>query len=105
MGRSLDEAIDKVLRIIIQEVDPDAIILFGSKARGDDDDNSDIDLLIVKDGASRTMLRKVYDSLSGIDVPVDMIIVDGERLKENMDDPYMIYGQAFREGKMLYAKA
>jgi predicted nucleotidyltransferase len=100
-----DGPLEKVLKIIITQIDPERIILFGSRARGDFEEDSDYDLLIVKEGGSRKMLKKVYDSFSGIGVPVDMIVVDSKKLKDRLDDPFMIYGQAFKEGTVIYAKA
>jgi predicted nucleotidyltransferase len=40
--------LDQILSIIVNEVSPDQIILFGSYARGDNTEKSDIDLLIRK---------------------------------------------------------
>jgi predicted nucleotidyltransferase len=40
--------IDKIISIIVSFASPGQIILFGSYARGDNTDKSDIDLLIVK---------------------------------------------------------
>jgi predicted nucleotidyltransferase len=40
--------IDKISPIIVSLASPDQIILFGSYARGDNTDKSDIDLLIIK---------------------------------------------------------
>jgi len=39
--------IDKIIPIIVSLASPDQIILFGSYARGDNTEKSDIDLLIV----------------------------------------------------------
>lgn len=106
MVGSSDDIIDRMVDLIVRSIDPDLIILFGSRARGDIDENSDIDLLIVKDGVSgqRELLRSVYDSMSGITTPVDMILVDGKKMRQYIDDPYMIYGTAMKEGRTLYAK-
>ena len=40
--------IDKIVPLIVSLVSPDQIMLFGSYARGDNTDKSDIDLLIIK---------------------------------------------------------
>jgi len=40
--------IDKIIPMIVSLASPDQIILFGSYARGDYTDKSDIDLLIIK---------------------------------------------------------
>ena len=39
--------IDKIIPIIISIASPDQIILFGSYARGDNTEKSDLDLLII----------------------------------------------------------
>ncbi|MDR1286868.1 MAG: nucleotidyltransferase domain-containing protein, partial [Treponema sp.] len=40
--------IDKIIPMIVSLASPDQIILFGSYARGDNTEKSDIDLLIIK---------------------------------------------------------
>ena len=45
--------IDTIVSIIVSIASPDQIILFGSYARGDNTDRSDIDLLILKKGLKR----------------------------------------------------
>ena len=42
--------IDTIISIIVSIASPDQIILFGSYARGDNREKSDIDLLILKKG-------------------------------------------------------
>lgn len=103
MKEKIKEIVDRIVSI----VDPDIILLFGSRASGGEREDSDLDLLVIKSNLneSRRMLRQVYSSLSGIGMPVDIIIVDRDKLNEYIDDPYMIYGQAVKEGRTLYAKA
>ena len=46
----VDNAIlNEVVHRLVEAVDPDRIVLFGSRARGDAHPDSDIDLLIIKD--------------------------------------------------------
>ncbi|MDR1445309.1 MAG: nucleotidyltransferase domain-containing protein, partial [Treponema sp.] len=54
--------IEKIIPIIVSFASPDQIILFGSYARGDNTDKSDIDLLIVKKGLKngRKMSGSIY---------------------------------------------
>lgn len=103
----MKDTLEKLIDIIIEEIDPDKVILFGSRARGDERAYSDYDIMIIKENLKngRALLRKVYLSLSGIGAPVDLIIIDGKKLRENIDDPFMIYGEVLREGRILYAKA
>ena len=43
-----DAILDRMIRTIVDEVDPEQVILFGSRARGDARSDSDIDLLIIE---------------------------------------------------------
>lgn len=103
----MEDKLNEIIEKIVMVADPDMILLFGSRASGDQRYDSDYDLLIVKSGLdnSRKLAKEIYSSLSGIGVPVDLILVDRERMNEHLDDPYMIYGEALKEGKTLYAKA
>lgn len=103
----MEDKLNEIIEKIVMVADPDMILLFGSRASGDQRNDSDYDLLIVKSGLDNSMklAKKIYNSLSGIGVPVDLILVNRERMYEHLDDPYMIYGEALKEGKTLYAKA
>ena len=52
---SLRKEIDVLKDIIIELVDPDRIILFGSFAYGIPDENSDADFLVIKNGIEHTI--------------------------------------------------
>ena len=60
MGNSLEKAID----VIIRSVDPDKIILFGSRARGDYKKESDYDICVIKKGVEhrRKLAQRIYGS-------------------------------------------
>ena len=51
------QTIDDVVERLVREYDPDRIILFGSRALGTATEDSDIDLLVVKETASRFPMR------------------------------------------------
>jgi predicted nucleotidyltransferase len=55
--------IDKILPIIVSLASPNQIILFGSYARGDTTEKSDIDLLIIKKGMKNGL--NIIDSIYG----------------------------------------
>ena len=42
-----DALLDRMVRAIVAEVDPEQVILFGSRARGDAREDSDVDLIVV----------------------------------------------------------
>ena len=47
--------INQLVNIVAEVSDPDKIILFGSYVYGTPDDNSDLDLLVIKNGADFTV--------------------------------------------------
>jgi predicted nucleotidyltransferase len=55
--------LDKIIDIIVRVVSPDKIILFGSRAREDNREDSDYDLLIFKhcDSRRKLCLLEIFD--------------------------------------------
>ena len=43
-----DALLDRMIRTLVAEADPEQVILFGSRARGDARPDSDVDLLVVE---------------------------------------------------------
>lgn len=71
-----DEKLRLLLDRIVPALEPEAVYLFGSRARGDFDEDSDYDLLvIVPDDApkERRSIRYAYASKIGAGIPADII--------------------------------
>jgi len=103
----MTDLLDKAVKIIIQVADPDKIILFGSRARGDFQDESDYDLFILKKGLSmnkRKLAQLIYRSLYGIGAGVDLIVESPEKFDELKNNPYMVYKEIARFGKVVYER-
>ena len=97
------ETLDDIIRRIVKVADPEKIILFGSAAQGDMGFNSDVDLLIIKDGADALdLMARIYRTLHGVGAAVDAIVVapgDVERFKESHA---LIIKPALRDGRVVY---
>lgn len=100
------KVLEAIVNAIIDSVHPDKIILFGSRARKDHKDYSDYDLMVIKRGLSneREISRCIYRALfdQKINRAVDIIVVDKDKLRIQMKNPYLIYSWALKEGKVLY---
>ena len=95
----------EIVRSIVDTVAPERIILFGSGARGLMDEDSDIDLLVVKNGCHRIHTAgDIYASLPTRSTPVDIVVVWPEELVSYRDAPWGVIPPALREGKTVYAK-
>jgi len=90
---------------IVAAVHPERIIVFGSSARGEAGRYSDIDLLVVApEGAHRRKTAQaIYRALLGSGLPVDVVVATPSDLEKYRDSPVLVYRQALREGKELYA--
>ena len=85
---------------------PTKVILFGSYAYGEPNDDSDIDLLVIK----KTIHSKIKEStearkaLKGLRIPIDTIVVSEEEFDFYKNCPNSVYAEADKKGIVLYAK-
>ena len=103
----MKDPLDKAIKTIVKVAEPDKIILFGSHAKGDDKPESDYDLLVLKRGVKkqRLLTQKIYLSFKDVGAPIDVIVADLDKYEQLKTDPYMIYSEAARNGRMVYEKS
>ncbi len=97
--------IDLLVKEIVETVNPLKIILFGSAARGEMKQNSDIDLLVVMpEGVHRRRTAQLlYRQISGLGVPFDILVATPEDLEKHRDNIGLIYRVVLQEGREVYA--
>jgi predicted nucleotidyltransferase len=97
---------EEVVSCLVEGFDPLQIILFGSRARGDSDDNSDFDLVVVlpevadKHATAVAMLV----ALGHLAVPVDVIPTDPAEIAAHDQAADTALGAALREGEVVYER-
>jgi predicted nucleotidyltransferase len=98
------QAIDELVRRIVEAVHPQRVILFGSAARGEMGPNSDLDVLVIMpDGTHRRRTaQEVYRRMWGFGFAKDIVVVTESDVREYGTNPYMIIKNAFQEGRELY---
>ena len=96
--------VDKLVSDIVKSVNPLRIILFGSAARGDTGEHSDIDLLVVMpEGVHRRRTtQKLYREITGLGVPFDIVVATPQDLEKHKDNRGLIYKSALKEGIEIY---
>jgi len=96
----------EVVRRLVEAIDPDRILMFGSRARGDSRPDSDLDLLIVKDSAEPRHRRVVpaYRALRGLGVPKDIVWYTPQELADWAGVVNHLVWRAVNEGRVLYEK-
>lgn len=98
------EQIDKVTNRIVEKFNPQKIILFGSYASGTPTEESDLDLLIIKDSnlPSRIQNRKVRKIISDLRIPMDVIVKTNKEFDTYKDIIGTIIYPANKFGKVIY---
>lgn len=102
--------LSEIVRLIVQEVDPETIILFGSRARGDAHPDSDVDLLVVENApftAERSRRReaaRLYMALRQLDVSKDILLYSRDEFEARKNSLNHVVGRACREGKVLHER-
>jgi predicted nucleotidyltransferase len=98
------EQIHEMIEEIVQRFKPQKVILFGSYANGTPTEESDLDLLIVKDSnlPSRLQNREVRKLLSNWKVPVDVMVKSAEEFETYKDIVGTIVYPAHQFGKVIY---
>jgi uncharacterized protein len=78
MNPVLPKRLDEIVQRLVNSLNPEQIILFGSCAYGKPNANSDINLLVIVAESNEPSYRraqKAYGALSGIDVSKDIIVI------------------------------
>jgi predicted nucleotidyltransferase len=106
MDINVPQKIDAIISIIVSLASPDQIILFGSYARGDNTEKSDIDLLILKKGLKNNLdlTSSIYRAFLDhkIGIAVDLLAIDYNRYLEINNDIGYVYKTIKKEGKVIY---
>lgn len=98
-----EKAVQLASEILREKFPVQKVILFGSKARGDDDEESDIDLLLLTNRMITWEERKaVIDSLFDIELACDVVISPlistSSEWNEGMFSVMPIHNEISREG-------
>ena len=96
--------VDKLVANVVSIANPLRIILFGSAAREESGEHSDIDLLIVMpEGVHRRRTaQKLYREIKGLAVPFDIVVATAQDLERHKDNDGLIYKNALKEGIEVY---
>jgi excisionase family DNA binding protein len=100
----------RIVRAIVASVHPDAVILFGSRARGDFRPDSDFDLaLVAPDGTERRRCAmKAYEGIAAVrgrSIGVDVVVLTPRTIAAERDLPGSIARAVIRDGVQVYGSA
>lgn len=105
-ARKTREAILKMVEKIIREYQPEKVILFGSYAYGQLTEDSDVDLLIIKNTDKRPIDRwvEVKRLLRGTTptLPVSPLVYTEKEIEERTALKDFFVEEIFEKGEILY---
>lgn len=107
---SSDALARDVAGILSESLPLQAIVLFGSRARGNARADSDIDLLlitgpaVVGQAARDALYRRACELLWHIKTPIDLLVCSPEQVARWRSVPAHVIGRAVLEGQVLYGQ-
>ncbi len=98
--------IDDIKNRIVEAVDPEKIILFGSFAYGKPSKDSDLDILVIMKSDLPRYKRSVpiYKALAGMLIPKDIIVYTPQEVEEWDNVPQAFVTTAVTRGEKIYEK-
>lgn len=103
---SLEKVLKRVVERIVHYDDPERIILFGSLSKGVERDDSDIDLLVIKETNQPIEYRAVAwrADLHDIPIPFDIMIMTPDEYEHGRKKKYSFVYCIMKNSKVLYEK-
>jgi uncharacterized protein len=105
MNPVLPKQLDEMVLCLVDSLEPEQIILFGSYAYGKPNADSDVDLLVIvaeSDEPGYRRAQRAYGVLSGFGVSKDIIVMTREEVEWKARVPNSLVNQAIQRGRVLY---
>lgn len=105
-----DALLQQMVKVIVDEANPEQVILFGSHARGDASADSDVDLVVVeaapfdenRDRCAEAV--RLWRALANFPVPKDILVYSSDEVEYWRSSINNVLARALREGKVLYER-
>lgn len=100
----------QMVDVIVRERSPEAIILFGSRARGDARADSDVDLLVIEkepfspQRSRRKEVARMQMALRELPLSKDILLYSREEFERWRNSLNHLAGRACREGRVLHGR-
>jgi predicted nucleotidyltransferase len=101
---TIEQTIERAGRALVDAASaPAKVILFGSHARGDADEGSDLDFLVIEREVEDRLAEavKLRRTLRGFGVPVDVIVMDEALAQRRAKVKGTMVDRALREGRVV----
>jgi predicted nucleotidyltransferase len=105
------DMLDRIVSSLVEEVEPERIVLFGSQARDGATAGSDIDLLVVEqqpfgpERSRRKEMVRLWRALPMLTAGADILVYSSDEVERWRESRYHVVGRALREGRVLYERS
>ena len=105
---SEETLLQQMVEMIVREVAPETIIIFGSRALGDARADSDVNLLVVEkepfspQRSRRKEAARLYMALRGLAISKDILLYSQDEFDHWKNSLNHVVGRAHREGRVLH---
>lgn len=103
----IEDLIQEASKLLVETARPEKIILFGSYARGDFSEDSDLDFLVILSAVEDTFeeMTRLERVLLSLPVPVDVLVYSADDVRERAHLRGTVLYHALTEGKVLHDAA
>ena len=101
-----EQAIKRVAVFLGSVANASQVILFGSHARGEAEESSDVDIMIVaeSDLPRFKRSRSLYKMLRPYPFGMDLVVYTPQEIERGKKSPVSFVSNVLREGKILYVR-
>lgn len=103
--KQLKKELDRIVKILVKDYQPEKIILFGSLVSGRLHEWSDIDLAIIKK-TNKKFYQRIGEASALIShhFPLDLLVYTPDEFNQMASYNYFVRDEIIKNGKVVYAK-
>ncbi len=102
-----EHTLNEITHRLVEKFHPEAVILFGSQARGTADGRSDVDLIVLcRECPDRwDLATRMHGTLWGLKTACDILVFTPEEYAAERTYPGTVARYASKDGRVLYERA
>lgn len=107
--KKIEDIIKEIVKVLAEKYQPEKVILFGSYAYGNQTEDSDIDLLIIKNTDKKRRVDRFVEVKQIIfnpefNIPVSPLVLTVDEVKGRIESGDDFIEEILTKGKVLYEK-